>query len=57
MNLNLTPEERAKQLLSKMNDEEKYSMLHGHGIPWIPLVSYGGHVKKIEKLKIPALNL
>ena len=51
MNKMLSPEERAKILLSKMLLSEKIDMLHG------TVGEYVGNVKKNTRLGIPALKL
>ena len=51
MNTNLTPAERAKQLLSQMTSDEKFVMVHGAKSEYI------GYVPNNERLGIPALTL
>ncbi len=51
MNKNLSPEERAQELVKKMLLSEKIDMLHG------TLGEYVGNVKKNTRLGIPALRL
>ena len=51
MNTNLTPAERAKQLLSQMTSDEKFVMVHGHKSQYV------GYIPKNDRLGIPALTL
>ena len=51
MNTNLTPEERAKQLLSQMTSDEKFTMVHGADSQYV------GYIPKNDRLGIPALTL
>lgn len=51
MNKNMTPEERARTLLSIMNLDQKLSLLHGYS------GSYVGNVPGIVELSIPALKM
>jgi len=51
MNTNLTPAERAKQLLSQMTLDEKFVMVHGADSEYV------GFIPKNDRLGIPALTL
>ena len=51
MNVKLSPEERARQLLDKMDLDQKIGMLHGNQ------TDYSGYVPAIPSLNIPSLLL
>jgi beta-glucosidase len=51
MNTNLTPAERAKQLLSQMTSDEKFVMVHGGSSQYV------GYIPNNDRLGIPALTL
>jgi len=51
MNTNLTPAERAKQLLSQMTSDEKFVMVHGADSQYV------GYIPNNLRLGIPALTL
>eukprot|EP01121_Diplochlamys_sp_Union-15-3_P007931 TRINITY_DN205_c0_g1_i1.p1 TRINITY_DN205_c0_g1~~TRINITY_DN205_c0_g1_i1.p1 ORF type:complete len:679 (-),score=206.24 TRINITY_DN205_c0_g1_i1:112-2148(-) len=51
MNVKDTPAQRAKELLARMNLDEKLGLVHGYGGPYV------GNVNANDRLKIPALHL
>ena len=51
MNTDMTPVERAKQLLSQMTSDDKFAMVHGVDS------EYTGYIPGNDRLRIPALAL